>query len=181
LETESALAKISLTIAPLRPGGWSATPTGFGVDVRRAATDSVDIATSIVTITIRVAGVMLPLAVMFGLPGVGLVLWLRRRQRRLLTVDVGLTRPELEIGANLASFQLACVRDGGRFVAGQGRKFRQVVEQPELLQSLDLRWDPSARGAPSTTLIAMPSAGSRNANKSSASAPPLTTTRPGKC
>jgi hypothetical protein len=84
LETESALAKISLTIAPLRPV-VSATPTGFGVDVRRAATDSVDIATSIVTIAIRVAGVMLPLAVMFGLPVLALVLWLRRRQRRLLT------------------------------------------------------------------------------------------------
>jgi hypothetical protein len=84
LDTETQLAKITLSLSPLRPV-VSATSTEFGVSVRRAASDSVSVAAAIVTFTIRAAGVLLPLAVMFGLPLLGLVLWLRRRQRRLLT------------------------------------------------------------------------------------------------
>jgi hypothetical protein len=83
LETESALAKISLTLSPLRPV-VSVSGTDFGVSVRRAATDSVSVAAGIVTFGIRGAGILLPLAVLFGLPVVGVVLWLKRRQRRLL-------------------------------------------------------------------------------------------------
>jgi hypothetical protein len=82
LETETSLAKISLSLAPLRPI-VAATPSGFGVDVRRAATDAVSLAAGIVTLGIRAAGVLVPIAVIFGLPTAGLVLWLRRRQRKL--------------------------------------------------------------------------------------------------
>jgi Domain of unknown function (DUF4349) len=81
LDTETSLAKISVTLSPLRPI-VAATSTGFGVDVRRALSDSVDIAAGVVTFAIRAAGVLLPLTVLFGLPTLGLVLWLRRRQRR---------------------------------------------------------------------------------------------------
>jgi len=83
LETESALAKISLTLSPLRPV-VSVSGTDFGVSVRRAATDSVSVAAGIVTFGIRAAGILLPLALLFGLPLVGVVLWLKRRQRRLV-------------------------------------------------------------------------------------------------
>jgi len=82
LETETSLAKISLSLAPLRPI-VAATPSGFGVDVRRAATDAVSLAAGIVTLGIRAAGVLVPIAVISGLPTAGLVLWLRRRQRKL--------------------------------------------------------------------------------------------------
>jgi hypothetical protein len=81
-DSETSLAKISLTLSPLRPI-VIATSTGFGVDVRRAAADSVDIAAGVVTFAIRATGVLLPLTVLFGLPTLGLVLWLRRRQRRV--------------------------------------------------------------------------------------------------
>ena len=83
LDTETSLAKISVTLSPLRPI-VAATSTGFGVDVRRAASDSVEIAAGLVTFAIRAAGVLLPLSVMFGLPTFGFVLWLRRRQRRVV-------------------------------------------------------------------------------------------------
>jgi hypothetical protein len=83
LETESALAKISLTLSPLRPV-VSVSGTDFGVSVRRAATDSVSVAAGIVTFGIRAAGILLPLALLFGLPLAGVLLWLKRRQRRLL-------------------------------------------------------------------------------------------------
>ncbi|MES1184170.1 MAG: DUF4349 domain-containing protein [Myxococcales bacterium] len=82
LDNETSLAKISLSLTPLRPI-VAATPDGFGVDVRRAATDAVSLAAGIVTLGIRAAGVLLPIAVIFGLPTAGLVLWLRRRQRKL--------------------------------------------------------------------------------------------------
>ena len=82
LETESAMAKISLSLAPLRP--VVATTGGqFGVTVRRAASDSVAVATGLITFGIRAAGILLPLAVLLGLPLLGVALWLRRRQRRL--------------------------------------------------------------------------------------------------
>jgi hypothetical protein len=84
LETESALAKIALTLAPLRPV-VAVSGTEFGVSVRRAASDAVAVAAGVVTFGIRAAGILLPLAVLFGLPLLGVVLWLRRRQRRLAT------------------------------------------------------------------------------------------------
>ena len=83
LDTETSLAKISLSLSPLRPV-VVATATGFGVSVRRAAADAVDVATGVVTIAIRATGVLLPLTVMFGLPLFGLTIWLRRRQRRMV-------------------------------------------------------------------------------------------------
>jgi hypothetical protein len=83
LDTETSLAKISLSLSPLRPV-VAATATGFGVSVRRAASDAVDVTTGVVTLTIRAIGILLPLSVMFGLPLLVLTLWLRRRQRRLL-------------------------------------------------------------------------------------------------
>jgi hypothetical protein len=83
LETESALAKISVSLTALRPV-VAATPTGFGVTVRRAASDSVEVSVAVVTFAIRAAGVVLPLALMFGLPTMGLVWWLKRRQKKLV-------------------------------------------------------------------------------------------------
>jgi len=88
LDSETSLAKIAVTLSPLRPM-VAATSTGFGVDVRRAAADSVEIAASVLTFTIRAAGVLLPLTVIFGLPTLGLVLWLRRRQRRVVAALSG--------------------------------------------------------------------------------------------
>ncbi len=84
LDTETSLAKITLSLSPLRPV-VSATSMEFGVSVRRAAADSLSVAAGVVTFAIRATGVLLPLVVMFGLPLLGIVLWLRRRQRRLLT------------------------------------------------------------------------------------------------
>lgn len=88
LETETSLAKIALSLAPQRPV-VAATSSGFGVDVRRAAADAVAVAAGVVTFAIRAAGVLLPLSVMFGLPALGLGLWLRRRQRRLVVALSG--------------------------------------------------------------------------------------------
>jgi hypothetical protein len=88
LETETSLAKISLSLTPLRPV-VAATSNEFGVNVRRAASDSVSVATAVVIFTIRAVGVVLPLAVLFGLPVLGLVLWLRRRQRKLVMATAG--------------------------------------------------------------------------------------------
>jgi hypothetical protein len=49
LDSETSLAKISLSLAALRPI-IAATPSGFNVDVRRAATDAVLLAAGIVTV-----------------------------------------------------------------------------------------------------------------------------------
>jgi Domain of unknown function (DUF4349) len=84
LDSETSLAKISLSLTPLRPV-VAATTDGFGVELRRAASDSVAVAAAVVTFAIRAAGVLLPLSLMFGLPALCLALWLRRRQRKLLT------------------------------------------------------------------------------------------------
>lgn len=82
LESEASLAKISLSLQPLRPVvGFSVA--AVGVDLRRAATDSVSVAGGIVSFAIRATGVLLPLAVLFGLPAFGLFWLLKRRQRRL--------------------------------------------------------------------------------------------------
>lgn len=82
LESESALAKISVSLAPLRPVVGFSTAE-IGVNVRKAATDSVSVAGGIVTLAIRAAGVLLPLFVLFGLPLLSALWLLKRRQRRL--------------------------------------------------------------------------------------------------
>jgi hypothetical protein len=82
LDNETSLGKISLSLTPLRPI-VAATPSGFGVDVRHAATDAAELTAGIVTLGIRAAGVLVPISVLLGLPGVMFVLWLRRRQRKL--------------------------------------------------------------------------------------------------
>ena len=84
LETESSLAKISLSISPLRPV-VSASSSEFGVSVRRATSDSLDVGAAIVTFGIRAAGVLTPFAVLFGLPTGVVYFWLRRRGQRKLT------------------------------------------------------------------------------------------------
>lgn len=84
LETETAFSKIELTLSALRPL-VAATPTGFGVELRRAAADGIDVASGIVTLAIRALGVLLPIAVMLGLPTTTLALWLARRRRRRLS------------------------------------------------------------------------------------------------
>ncbi|HVY32763.1 MAG TPA: DUF4349 domain-containing protein [Polyangiaceae bacterium] len=84
LETESDLAKISLSLAPVRQVVATSPTTGFGVTLRRAMADSVDVSIAMVTFAIRAIGVMLPVAVLFGLPLAALVWWLKRRQRRLV-------------------------------------------------------------------------------------------------
>lgn len=83
LESESALAKIALSLEPLRPVVGFATAE-IGVNVRKAATDSVSVAAGIVTFAIRAAGVILPLVVLLGLPLLS-ALWLVRRRQRQLT------------------------------------------------------------------------------------------------
>jgi hypothetical protein len=83
LETESSLAKIALSLKPLQPTvGVSAAE--IGVSARRATSDAVAVAAGIVTFGLRAAGVLVPLSLLFGLPGLGLTLWIRRRQRRVL-------------------------------------------------------------------------------------------------
>ena len=88
LDTETALAKISLSLSPLRPV-VAATPNEFGVSLRHAAADSVTIAAAVVTFTIRAVGVLLPVSLMFGVPALGVVLLLRRRQRKLAAALAG--------------------------------------------------------------------------------------------
>ena len=80
----------SLSLSPLRPV-VAATPNEFGVSLRHAAADSVTIAAAVVTFTIRAVGVLLPVSLMFGVPALGVVLLLRRRQRKLaldLVIDL---------------------------------------------------------------------------------------------
>jgi hypothetical protein len=84
LESESALAKISLSLQPLRPVvGFSSAVVG--VELRRAARDSISVAGGIITFAIRATGVLLPISLLFGLPGLGAFWLLKRRQRKLTT------------------------------------------------------------------------------------------------
>lgn len=82
LETESALAKLSLSLTPLRPL-VSASPNELGVGLRRASADAISIAAAVVLFSIRALGVLLPLIVLLGAPAWGAQRWLRRRQRKL--------------------------------------------------------------------------------------------------
>jgi hypothetical protein len=85
LESESAVAKISVSLAPLRPVVGFSTAE-LGVNVRKAATDSVSVAGGIVTFAIRAAGVLLPLFVLFGLPLLSALWLVKRRQRKLAAI-----------------------------------------------------------------------------------------------
>lgn len=86
LETESSLAKIALSLRPFQPTvGVSAAE--ISVSARRATSDAVSMAAGIVTFGIRAAGIIVPLSLLFGLPGLGLSLLIRRRQRRLLAAS----------------------------------------------------------------------------------------------
>lgn len=86
LETESSLAKIALSLRPFQPTvGVSAAE--IGVSARRATSDAVSVAAGIVTFGIRAAGIIVPISLLFGLPGLGLSLWIRRRQRRAFTAS----------------------------------------------------------------------------------------------
>lgn len=81
LETETSLAKISLTIAPIQPV-VAASSNELLVNLRRAATDAIDLATAIVLFGIRAGAILLTLFVMIGLPLLGIQRLLRRRKRR---------------------------------------------------------------------------------------------------
>jgi len=88
LEHETALSTFTLVLSPLRPL-VSASFRDVSSAVARAASDSVNVGASILTGTIRVFGLLVPLAVRLGLP-VGLVvrtLRTRAQRRRLATAD----------------------------------------------------------------------------------------------
>lgn len=81
LATETELAKLSLTLLPLRPlVGVSLGE--LGVSVQRAGADSLSVAASLLTASIRVVGVLLPLTLMLGPPALAIWLIFRRRSRR---------------------------------------------------------------------------------------------------
>lgn len=83
LETESALATLTVSLRPFQPTvGVSASE--IAVSARRATSDAVSVAAAVVTFGIRAAGVIVPLSLLFGVPGAGLFWALRRRQRRAL-------------------------------------------------------------------------------------------------
>jgi hypothetical protein len=84
LESEAALAKISLSLQPLRPVVGFST-AAVGVELRRAASDSVSVAGGIITFAIRAAGILAPISLLFGLPALGVFWLLKRRQRTLVT------------------------------------------------------------------------------------------------
>ena len=93
LEGESALAKISVSLAPKvkPPQIIAVAPVTFGNTVREAVADSVSVAKSltsgIVIFFIQAAGVLLPLGALFGLPTLGL-LWLVRKRIKKLAESV---------------------------------------------------------------------------------------------
>jgi hypothetical protein len=80
LERETALSTIALSLVPEAPL-VRATFHDFTRAVGRAASDTVDVSAAIVTGSIRVLGVLLPFAAVFGLP---LLFALRARHRRRL-------------------------------------------------------------------------------------------------
>lgn len=90
LESESALAKISVSLTPKAkpPQVIAVAAVTFGQTLREAVTDSVDVAkeltSGIVIFGVRAAGILLPLAVLLGLPVLAIV-WLARKRYKRLT------------------------------------------------------------------------------------------------
>jgi hypothetical protein len=88
LESESALAKISVSLAPKAnpPQVIAVAPVTFGDNVRDAVAESVGVAktltSGIIICGIQAAGILLPLGVLIGLPGLAVLWFLRRRFRR---------------------------------------------------------------------------------------------------
>ena len=87
--TESALAKISVALAPkVKPQPIIAVAAvTFGDNVRQAITESLGVAKSltsgVVIFGIQAAGIWLPLAALFGLPALAVVWFARKRDKRL--------------------------------------------------------------------------------------------------
>jgi hypothetical protein len=79
LERETSLSTITLVLAPVPPF-TSADPRDFTSALRLAAADAVNESVSLVTGSIRVAGVLLPFTVLFGAP-LGFLVWTARRRR----------------------------------------------------------------------------------------------------
>jgi hypothetical protein len=89
LESESALAKVTVTLLPkpTPPQIVAVTPVTFLSRLGDAMSESIatarEISTGAVLFCVYALGVLAPLGVLLGLPLWGLVHWLRRRQRRL--------------------------------------------------------------------------------------------------
>jgi hypothetical protein len=79
LERETSLSTITLVLKPVPPF-TSADPRDFSSAVKLAASDAVNESVSLVTGSIRAAGVLLPFGALFGVP-LGLLVWSARRRR----------------------------------------------------------------------------------------------------
>jgi hypothetical protein len=93
LESESALAKIAVALTPKAkpPQIIAVAPVTFGDNVREAVSESVGVAkaltSGIVIFGIQAAGILLPLALLFGLPALA-VAWLARKRYKRLTATL---------------------------------------------------------------------------------------------
>lgn len=83
LEHETALSTVELVLTQERPL-VTASFGAFERSAHMAYSDAVNLAAGLVTFTIRASGVLLPLAVFFGLPLGLVVLQLRRRKAKAL-------------------------------------------------------------------------------------------------
>jgi len=79
LERETSLSTITLALKPAPPFA-SADPHDFTSAIKFAASDVVNESVSLVTGSIRAAGVLLPFAAFFGVP-LGFLVWMARRRR----------------------------------------------------------------------------------------------------
>jgi hypothetical protein len=85
LERETSLATITLQLVTVQP----IVSTGFGDfgrSVSRAASDSVTVGAGIITGVIRLVGVLVPLALLLGLPGALALRWIWKRRRAQLAL-----------------------------------------------------------------------------------------------
>jgi len=83
-QTELSTVKVSIRkfVPAIRTGGF-----GMARSVRRAASDVVEVSVALLSGSIRVIGVLLPIAVILGLPAFYLVRLMRARRRRRLIVE----------------------------------------------------------------------------------------------
>src|SRR5262249_15926146 len=82
LESQTSLSTFTVHLARhVEVVTAEASGPGFGSTIRKAGRDAVDIAVGIVNVVIRLSGVLLPIAVLIGLPAY-LVVWFIRRRRR---------------------------------------------------------------------------------------------------